>query len=221
MPVTQRVRSASPVAYATYTLIALNLLMYFAQWTIPGFTYAFEYIPAVTSAAPWTMFTAGFLHSTTSITHILFNMYSLWVLGRALEEVLGSIRFLVLYLVSIFGASVAVLLLTSPNSSVVGASGGIFGLMAGYFVILKSLGLRTGGMVGIIGVNLVLGFIPGISWQAHLGGLVVGGLVAFIYSVTRKSTQKSVQVAYVFVVVLVLIGLTYVGTTNLSNYFVY
>lgn len=215
VPVTERIR-ASAVPFVTYTLIAINIAAYLAQWTLPGFTNSFVYVPAFTGIEPWRMFSAGFLHSTSQVTHILFNMYSLFILGRALESVIGAGRFLALYLLSILGGSVAVLLFTSPNSSVLGASGGVFGLMAAYFVILKSLGQRSNGFVGLIAINLVLSFMPGVSWQAHLGGLVVGGLIALVYSKTRRREQRGAQRAALFLILAALIAVSFVAVQNLS-----
>jgi len=215
VPVVERVR-ASAIPIVTYTLIALNVAAFFAQWTLAGFTDSFIYVPAFTSIEPWRMVSAGFLHSTSQITHILFNMYSLFILGRALESVLGAGRFLALYMLSILGGSVAVLLFTSPNSSVLGASGGIWGLMVAYFVVLRSLGYRANGFVGLIAVNAVLSFLPGISWQAHIGGALVGGVIALIYSKTRKREQRGAQRAGLFLILAALIAVTYVAVQNLS-----
>lgn len=214
VPVAERVR-ASAVPIVTYTLIALNVAAYFAQWTLPDFTDSFLYVPAFTSIEPWRMVSAGFLHSPTQITHILFNMYSLFILGRALEGVLGAGRFLALYLLSIVGGSVAVLLLAPPNGSVLGASSGIWGLMVAYFVVLRSLGYSSNGFVGLLAINAVLSFLPGISWQAHVGGAVVGGVIALIYSRTRKREQRGAQRAAIFLVVAALVVVTYVGIQNL------
>jgi membrane associated rhomboid family serine protease len=148
--------------------------------------------------------------------HIALNMYSLYLFGSVIEPLLGKARFLVLYLLAIFGGSVAVLLL-NPSTAVLGASGGIFGLMGAYFVILRSLGQRSGQMTGLIALNLILGFLPGtnISWQAHIGGLIVGGLVAFIYAKTRSPKDKLKQQLFVGAVAVALVVLTIFGASML------
>jgi membrane associated rhomboid family serine protease len=81
---------------------------------------------------------------------------------------------------------------------VLGASGAIFGLMGAYFVIARRLGGNNTQIIIVIALNLVAGFvIPNVSWQAHLGGLVVGCLVAATYLATRRSADRTRQVLLV------------------------
>jgi len=139
----------------------------------------------------------------------LFNMFSLYNFGQVLEPMLGRARFIALYLVAAFGGSVAVLWFSNPTSSVVGASGAIYGLMGAYFVMLRSVGERSGQLTGLIAINLIFSFLsPGISWQAHIGGLAVGAVVAAIYSATRRPEQKSTQTIYLLLLVGALLMAT-------------
>ena len=114
-----------------------------------------------TLSEPWRMITSGFAHSDnlagdpTSIFHIALNMYTLYILGNLLEPVLGTRRFTLLYMLSIFGGSVAVLVFGDPVGGVLGASGGVFGLMGAYFVVLRTLGQNNGSIAGVIAINLV------------------------------------------------------------------
>ena len=103
-------------------------------------------------------------------------MLAVWMIGRSLEPLLGHARFLALYLISGLGGSVAVALLAF-GTPVVGASGAVFGLLGALLVIGRHIGANITGIVIILGINLVIGFLPGmgISWQAHVGGLVDGG----------------------------------------------
>ena len=155
------------------------------------------------------MITALFVHSQNSIFHILFNMYALFLFGPLLEGLLGRSRFLALYLLSGFGGSVAVLLL-APMSAVVGASGAIFGLFGAFFVIQRKLGGNSVQLFVVIGLNFAIGFLPGtnISWQAHLGGVIVGALVGLIYLATRRPEQKVRQVALISSLAIGLVMLT-------------
>jgi membrane associated rhomboid family serine protease len=100
---------------------------------------------------------------------------------------------------------------------VLGASGGVFGLMGAYFVILRSLGQRGGQMTAIIAINLVIGFVPGfnISWQAHVGGLVAGGLVALAFANTRAAKDAKKQKLYVGGIIVGLLALTVFGASLL------
>jgi membrane associated rhomboid family serine protease len=152
------------------------------------------------------MITAGFVHSPDSVWHILINIYSIYIFGRILEPLLGSSRFLVLYLISIFGGSAAVLWLSEPVVPVVGASGAFFGLMGAYLVMLRAIGDNSGLLVGLIAVNLAFGFIvPGISWQGHLGGLLAGMAVTGVYARTRYKSALAQKIQVLGVVGLIVL----------------
>lgn len=174
----------------TYGLLVAIALTYAAQWLTGGYvTQLLLYWPPITALEPWRMVTTMFVHSTSSVFHILFNGYSLYILGTLVERLLGRGRFATLFLFSGIGGSVAVLWL-SPTSAVIGASGAIFGLFGALFVIQRSFGGANVQLLIVLGLNLVLGFVvPGISWQAHIGGLVVGSLVAWIYVSTRSDAS--------------------------------
>lgn len=219
VPVATKIKNdARPLL--TISIIILNALLYLGQLSSGGtLTNTLLYVPLLTESQPWRMLTAGFVHSEGSFMHIALNMYSLYVLGSVLEPMLGRVRFFTLYMLSIFGGSIAVLLLDSPISSVVGASGGVFGLMGAYFIILKSLGQSGGQITAIIALNLVFSFIgSNISWQAHIGGLVVGGLVAFAYAQTRQAYQRQKQQLYVAGILVGLLAITIYGVAQLPMY---
>jgi membrane associated rhomboid family serine protease len=125
---------------------------------------------------------------------------------------IGSLRFAAVYLISIFGSSVAVLWLSGIDTWVVGASGGLFGLMAAYFVILRRIGADSSQMVGLIAINFAFGFfIPGISWQGHLGGLLSGAAVALVYAATRSVRDRSKQVLGIAAVAAALVAIAVAG----------
>ena len=175
-------------------------------WTI----YTFAYVPSLTPYEPWRMLTTAFLHSWTSIWHILFNLYTLVVFGPMVEMWLGRGRYLVLYLVSAFAGSVAVLWLASPGTLVVGASGAIFGLLAAIVVIQRGLGANPAQLLVLIVLNLAIGFIPGlnIAWQAHVGGLVGGLLIGLIYVETRKLSRRRWQLPLIVLLCIVFVALS-------------
>jgi membrane associated rhomboid family serine protease len=129
------------------------------------------------------IFSSAFLHG--SIIHIGVNMLSLFWLGRFIEAALGSPRMLLIYLGSMIGAGVAVILFSAPYAGTLGASGAIFGLFGALFAIGLKLGERGGELVraniGILILNLVFSFsFPGISWQAHIGGLITGFVLTLL-----------------------------------------
>lgn len=211
-----RARSAAgrgaPVV--TYSLIGITLAVYLLQ-LVPGLAvtdrllYAGVYsIPG--NFEPWRMLTSVFVHSTGLIFHVLLNMYTLWIFGQLLEGLLGRWRFLSLYLISGLAGSVGVLWLGDPRTGVVGASGAIFGLLGAFLVIQRRLGGSATQLLILLGINLVIGFIPGfnIAWQAHLGGLVAGALVGFIFVETRKRDQRGLQIALLVGLTLVLLLLS-------------
>jgi membrane associated rhomboid family serine protease len=205
-------RSTSGVPVVTYSLIGINLALYLAAWVSGGALYqALAYWPPLTADEPWRMITSAFMHSPSSILHILFNMFSLFIFGPIIENLVGRGRFIALYLLAALGGSVGVLLL-SPGSVVVGASGAIFGLLGAFFVIQRRLGGNSMQLLIVVGLNLVLGFIvPGVAWQAHLGGLIVGAGVAAIYTATRRRQQRTVQALAVAGVAVALVVMTIVA----------
>nr|WP_043847066.1 rhomboid family intramembrane serine protease [Arthrobacter crystallopoietes] len=200
----------------TMTLMALCAGAFLLQWLVPGFTERFWYAPLYTlpnpiyDAEPWRMITSAFLHSQGFILHIAFNLYALWILGNHLEPLLGRLRFLALYLLSAFGGSVAVLLLSAPNVPVLGASGAVFGLFGALFIVQRQRGGDVKSLLVLIGINVVLGFVvSGISWQAHLGGLAVGALAALALAYApRGKNRTALQVGGLLLLFLLLAGVT-------------
>lgn len=208
----RKVRSQK-VAPLTTALIAINVVIWLLQ-VMPGsvVTNYLAYTPWITALEPWRMITDGFVHSQSNPMHLLLNMYSIYIFGRVLEPMIGSLRFAAVYLISIFGSSVAVLWLSGIDTWVVGASGGLFGLMAAYFVILRRIGADSSQMVGLIAINFAFGFfIPGISWQGHLGGLLSGAAVALVYAATRSVRDRSKQVLGIAAVAAALVAVAVSG----------
>jgi membrane associated rhomboid family serine protease len=194
----------------TYVLIALNLVIYAVQYfgdqaTKGAVTDALVYVPELTTAQPWRIVTSIFAHE--SILHVGLNMYSLFIVGPALEQMLGKARYIVLYLVAGLAGSVGVLLIAAPNQPVLGASGAIFGLFGAFFIIARRLGGNYRQMLVLIVLNLVAGFIPGlnIAWQAHVGGLVGGAAIALVYLETRGPRRRTAQILLVAAVVVALV----------------
>ncbi len=131
----------------------------------------------------WRIISSAFLHG--GLVHIGVNMLSLYWLGRFIEAVLGSPRMLLVYTVSLIGAGLAVTYFAPPETLTLGASGAIFGLFGALFAFGLKLGERGGELVrsniGILILNLIFSFsFPGISWQAHVGGLITGFVVTLL-----------------------------------------
>jgi membrane associated rhomboid family serine protease len=211
-----RIVGTGSTPIVTYALIAACVVLYVAQWVTGGaLTRAWQLDPSAIAGQPWRLITSEFLHSTSFIPHLLFNMYALFVFGPPLERFLGKARYLALYLVGALGASVGVVLVyqlwvaTDHVSSswlggllrpavAVGASGAIFALMGALLVLRKAMGLQLTQILIVVLVNVAFGFIaPGIAWEAHLGGLGIGAALGGLYLTTRRPEQKTRQIASV------------------------
>jgi membrane associated rhomboid family serine protease len=130
----------------------------------------------------WRLVTSAFLHA--SFLHIAFNMYALWLIGGALERYLGPARMLAIYFSAVLWGSAGALIF-SPNSLTVGASGGVFGLMAAMLVVERQQGVAFLGssVGGLLVINLVITFLlPGISVGGHIGGILGGAAAALVLS---------------------------------------
>lgn len=181
------------------SIMAICAAVFVGQKVMPGLTGDIAFAPFAGRSEPWRFLTAAFAHSPSMLLHIGFNMYALWIMGQYLEPLLGRARFLALYLISALGGSVGYLVLAAPLTleqitagrhgawitPTVGASGAVFGLFGAYLVLNRRLGRSSAGMVVMIAINGVLGFVvPGIAWQAHLGGLLVGIAAAAVIAYT-------------------------------------
>lgn len=205
----------------TYSIVAITAVVYVIT-LIPGVGDAVQqalwfwapllYPNLTGSFEPWRLLTGALVHS--GFWHIGLNMLALWMIGRSLEPLLGRWRFLTLYALSTLGGSVAVALL-SFMTPVVGASGAIFGLFGALLVIGRHLGANIAGIAIVLGINLVIGFLPGfnVSWQAHVGGLVVGLAVGFIFTRTRAVRQRGLQIAFLAGVAVALLALLLIPVT--------
>lgn len=199
----------------TYVIMAVTIAISLIQM-IPGpigaavgnaLTFIGYYIsPELGSQVqPWRAFSVMLVHG--SFLHLFFNMLSLWMMGRILEPLLGRWRFLALYLISGLAGSIAMALI-APGSAVVGASGAIFGTFGALIVITRRLGGDITQILVIVGINLLIGFIPGfnVAWQAHLGGLIGGLAVGAIYAATRQRSQRGLQIGLLAALVVLLCG---------------
>jgi membrane associated rhomboid family serine protease len=185
-------------APATFALIAINVAVFVAEIALGGpgsglfssggklIIHGGIYGPAVANGDWWRIVTSGFLHA--GLLHIGFNMFALYVLGVLLEPAIGTVRFLAIYFVSLLAGSAGVILI-SPDTLAVGASGAIFGLFSAAFIFARHRGLeQLAQQLGFYVVfNLFITFsIPHISIGAHLGGLIAGALAALTLTYGRR-----------------------------------
>lgn len=216
-------------AYVTWVLIGINVAIYLVELVDQKFIHYFEMvgkardpvlnfqIVGVGDGEWYRMITSAFLHSTSPL-HILFNMWALAVVGPALEQALGRVRFITLYLLSALGGSTLFYLVASPAEPAIGASGAIFGLFGAWFVVSRRLRLDARGIVVLIVINLVISFsIPSIAWQAHVGGLLTGAALTTAYAYAPRNQRTLVQVGMTVLVLAILIFATITRTHQLTT----
>ncbi|MGD1172482.1 rhomboid family intramembrane serine protease [Mycobacterium seoulense] len=213
-----RQRTDTPVL--TYALIAINVLAFVLQMASGNLEKQLAlWPPAVADGQFYRLVTSAFLHY--GATHLLFNMWALYVVGPPLEMWLGRLRFGALYALSGLGGSVLVYLISPLDTATAGASGAIFGLFGATFVIGKRLAFDIRWVVAVIAINLVFTFLvplissQRISWQAHLGGLVTGALVAAAYVYPPRERRNAIQAAVTIIVSMVFAVLVWWRTGQL------
>jgi rhomboid protease GluP len=129
--------------------------------------------------------TPVFIHA--GLAHLFVNMYSLYVIGPACEELFGHVRFLAFYLLAGFGGAVFSLAFNpSPSVGASGAIFGVLGMLGAFWTIHRAtfgsvgnLQLRQIGMVAAL--NLLIGLSPGIDFWAHLGGFLTGIALGLLF----------------------------------------
>ncbi|WP_085239399.1 rhomboid family intramembrane serine protease [Mycobacterium europaeum] len=213
-----RLRSDTPVV--TYVLIAVNVLAFVLQMASGTMEKDLAlWPPAVADGQVYRLVTSAFLHY--GATHLLLNMWALYVVGPPLEIWLGRMRFGALYALSGLGGSVLVYLVSPLDTATAGASGAIFGLFGATFVVGKRLAVDVRWVVAVVAFNLVFTFLvplissQRISWQAHLGGLVSGALVAAAYVYPPRELRNVIQAAVTIVVLVAFAALVWWRTAQL------
>lgn len=170
------------------SIIAINFIVYLLT-LIPGYgdwlLYAGMSVNGLIADGEWwRIITSMFLHA--GFTHVLFNMFSLFLFGPELEKIAGKMRFLTIYfLAGIFGVA-ATFLIEPPNYASVGASGalyGIFGAFAALIYYTRHLFPQLRQIIlPLIIISVIMTFLmPNINISAHLGGLVTGFILGIVY----------------------------------------
>lgn len=203
-----------PVPPVTLTIMVICVGIYIAERLWSTIQRALIFAPWLGESEPYRFIGSAFLHA--DFWHIAFNMYALYLVGQMLEPTLGRWRYLSLYLLSAIGGNVAVLVLADPSGQsyydfVVGASGAVFGLFAAIFVLYSKFGGDVLPITILLGANLAIGFIvEGISWQSHVGGMVVGGILTWCYTFARGSKHRAgIHVLFTIGVAAALAGLIF------------
>jgi membrane associated rhomboid family serine protease len=180
-PVTKFLSISLIVVYVAQFLLGDVLIANFALFA-----------PSVANGKWWLLITAGFLHG--SIIHLLFNVYIFWVIGSQLESIVGNIKFIIIYFVSLLGGSLASYIFSPFGSYSIGASGAIFGLMGAMLVVGRKRNLDISQITTLVAINVVIGFVlSGIDWRAHLGGLATGAFITWVFLNATSLKEKNQQ----------------------------
>ena len=203
------------VPYITYGIITLNILIYIFQFNTKIadpeaeaiLIYTFGLIPAQFSIL--TLFTSMFMHG--GITHILGNMWFLWIFGDNVESTLGHARYILFYILcGLFAALCQVLIYPSSEIPMIGASGAIAGVLGLYmirfptarvhvfiFIIIFFTTIRVPAII-VLGFwffnqltsglgSLGLDTTGGIAWFAHIGGFIAGIMLHQFFKLIRTN----------------------------------
>jgi membrane associated rhomboid family serine protease len=208
-------------AVVTWALVGVNVAFYLAEWIYPkiiDYLAMVGRIPdpvlhqviGVSQGEYYRLLTSAFLHEQGfngfGPAHIIFNMWALIIVGPPLERLLGRVRYLAVYLLSALGGAVFFYLTAAPAEVAVGASGAIFGLFGAWLVVSRRLKVDVRAIVFLIALNLALPIVVGgIAWQAHVGGLITGGLITAAYAYAPRSNRALVQIGATVVVVAALV----------------
>ncbi|MFE9690792.1 rhomboid family intramembrane serine protease [Micromonospora sp. NPDC005806] len=231
----------------TYVLIALTVLVYLVELVRPAIMDQFDSLGTglvddagqryvddgglhpgyqligIAHGEWYRLITSAFLHllptqGVLGILHIAFNLYWLWLLGRVVEERLGAVRFLAVYLLAALGGSVLGFLV-DPHQAAVGASGAVYGLAGCYFVLTRRLHHHPIDPNRVIIPFLIwMVFSAGwTSWEGHLGGLLAGGAVAVGMAYAPAKRRTLVQTAVTVGLAVLLLGLVVLKSLDLAT----
>jgi rhomboid protease GluP len=214
----------------TYSLIALNVLI-FLMMVISGvgifeplvadlLKWGGNFKPYTTGGEWWRLITCMFVH--IGIIHIAFNMYALFSVGVYLEPMLGKARYIIAYLCTGVFASLTSLWWHNDATVSAGASGAIFGMYGVFLALLttklipakvRSELLRSIGIFVVY--NLVYGMKSGVDNAAHVGGLISGFIVGYIYFLSlRKPNFKPVAAGTIIVLITAIFTYSYLSNSK-------
>ncbi|RAJ66554.1 membrane associated rhomboid family serine protease [Streptomyces sp. Amel2xB2] len=190
----------------------VNSLLLFGQ----AVTEPYGPVEGVAQGQWYRLLTSMFLHQ--EVWHVAMNMLGLWFLGPPLEAALGRLRYTALYLLSGLGGSALTFLVSAPGQASLGASGAIFGLFGATAVLMRRLNYDMRPILILLGINLVFTFTwQGISWQAHIGGLVTGALIAYAMVHAPREHRRLVQYGACAAMSVIVVAMCVVRTLQLTS----
>lgn len=216
--------------YVTYGIMAINVLM-FVLMAINGagiietnglihIKWGSNYSPLTLSGDWWRLVTNVFIHF--GIIHLVMNMYCLYIVGVYLEPMLGKTKYITAYLCTGVLASLVSLWWHKEGVNSAGASGAIFGLYGLFLALLttKLIPERVRKMqlqsIGIfVAYNLIYGLKGGVDNSAHIGGLISGFVVGYLYAIHIKKEKQEQKASWVLPMILIVtIGATAAYLSN-------
>lgn len=171
---------------SVWIILAVNIVLFLVTLVIPKLVIFLGLQPASVLRSPWTLITSMFVHG--SFWHVIANMFTLYFFGTYLLRLVGEGRFLLTYFGGGLLGNILFLLLASPFSIGIGASGAVYSLGGALMVMRPTLRVHIFPIpvpiplwVAVIGGFLIISFLPHIAWQAHLGGLVFGLVAGYFF----------------------------------------
>ncbi|MEV5683625.1 rhomboid family intramembrane serine protease [Streptomyces sp. NPDC052164] len=223
-------RVAADPRLVTKVLLGINLAVFVAVW-VTGRSWLVDdlmllgrawdpspppgSIEGVAEGQWYRLVTSMFLHQ--EVWHIAFNMLGLWWLGGPLEAALGRGRYLALYLLSGLAGSALTYWIAAPNQGSLGASGAIFGLLGATAVMMRRMNYDMRPVLVLLALNLLFTFTwGGIAWEAHVGGLVAGTLIAIGMVHAPRERRTAVQYGTCALVLVAILGIVLARTAALT-----
>lgn len=168
-------------------LIGINLTLFIATAINPELIRILGLTPAYLLEQPWTILTNLFIHA--GFGHILANMLTLFFFGRFLLMLVGERRFLLVYFIGgLLGNIFYLFLAPSPFITGIGASGAVFAVGGALAVMRPQLRVLIFPIpiplpiwVAILGGFVIISLFPNVAWQAHLGGLIFGLFMGYVF----------------------------------------
>ncbi|MYS05870.1 rhomboid family intramembrane serine protease [Streptomyces sp. SID6041] len=220
-------RVASDGRLVTKILIGINLAVYLAvlafgdrlvdELVLIGYAYspALGELVGVADGEWYRLLTSTVLHQEA--WHILFNVLGLWVIGGIVEPELGRIRYAALCLLSGLSGSVLAYLVAAQNQPSLGASGVVYGLIGAWVVLARRQRHDMRPVVLFVALSLLMTFTrPGISWEAHVGGLVAGAVVTYALVHAPRARRNLVQYGALSLVLLIDLGIVLARSATLT-----
>jgi len=169
-----------------WVLIGVNFLFFIVTAIVPELRFLLGLPSEGFLQRPWTIVTNLFIHA--NLWHVIANMLTFYFFGTSLARLIGQNKLLMVYFGGGLLGNILFILLASPFSIAIGASGAVFSLGGALAIMRPKLRVFIFPIpvpiqlwIAVIGGFLIISFLPNIAWQAHLGGLVFGFIAGYFF----------------------------------------